>query len=110
MGIKQDFPKKHIVQKNRGSPLSNSAKRFFKCLAKHKGNHFEKIVFQEKFFQELRLEKVFPSRMEAFQSENGEEWKIESRAVLKKTWNGFGVYPKNKKGSFSGQSVAAKWR
>ena len=43
------------------------------------------------------------------------EWKrrgveFESRAVLKKTWNGFGVYPKNKKGSFSGQSVAAKWR
>lgn len=110
MGIKQDFPKKHIVQKNRGSPLSNSAKRFFKCLAKHKGNHFEKIVFQEKFFQELRLEKSISK-----QNESVPEWKrrgveFESRAVLKKTWNGFGVYPKNKKGSFSGQSVAAKWR
>ena len=76
MGIKQDFPKKHIVQKDRGSPLSNSAKRFFKCLAKHKGNHFEKIVFQEKFFKSCVWKKVFPGRMKAFQSENGEEWNL----------------------------------
>ena len=100
MGIKQDFPKKHIVQKNRGSPLSNSAKRFFKCLAKHKGNHFEKIVFQEKFFQELRLEKVFPSRMKAFQSENGEEWNLNQGLYSRKPGMDLECIPKTRKGAF----------